>query len=90
MLVLFRDKLKVIMRLTPWLVSALGACFFTVLSIGLTPLIRPRLRFDPLEFTMNLLGSLPTHVQVALAVTLGLASMPGPVPRLVEVSVQHI
>jgi len=81
MLVLFRNKLKVIMRLTPWLVSALGACFFTLLSIGLIPLIRPRVRFEPLEFTMNLLGSLSTHVQVALAVTIGLASIPGHVPR---------
>lgn len=30
---------------------------------------------------MNLLGSLSTHVQVALAVTLGLASIPGRVPH---------
>lgn len=73
-------KLEVIMRLTTWLVSALGMCF----------LHRPQYRISypnsvvipfhaPLTLVMDLPGPLSIHVQVALAVTLGLASIPYPV-----------
>ncbi|KAG8677104.1 hypothetical protein FPOAC1_003115 [Fusarium poae] len=49
------------------------------LSIGFVTQIRSPVRFTPLELVVDLPGPLSIHVQVALAVTLGLASILYPV-----------